>query len=121
MVGSDVVTMVEVFGAIATRGQLRFLLADFEVGANAVVLFLADERAHLGFALEGRAELDGLGFRCHGLDKLAVDGPLHQDAAAGRTDFTLVDEDAEERAVDGGFEIGVGEEDVGGLAAQVRA
>ena len=43
---------------------------------------------------------------------------LHQDAAAGGADFALIDEDAEERAVDGGFEIGIGEENVGRLAAE---
>ena len=108
------------FGTIAAGGELGFLLADFEVGANAVVLLFADQRAHLGVALERRAELDGLGFGRHGFDKLAVDGALDQDAAAGRADFALVDEDAEERAVDGGFEVGVGEEDVGRLAAELE-
>ena len=59
-----------------------------------------------------------LGLLGHGIDKFRVDRLLHQNAAAGRTDFALIDEDAEERAVDGGFEIGVGEENVGRLAAE---
>ena len=97
---------------------MRFFLADFEIGIHAVVLLFADQRAHLGFALERRAELDLLRLLGHRLDELLVDRLLHQDAAAGRADFALIDEDAEERAVDGGFEIGVGKENVRRLAAE---
>jgi hypothetical protein len=50
--------------------------------------------------------------------KFLVDRLLHQDAASGGADFALIDEDAEERAVDGGFEIRVGKEDVGRFAAE---
>src|ERR1035441_5613996 len=49
----------------------------------------------------------------------AVNGLLDQNAPARGTHLALVDEDAEQREVDGGFEIGVGEEDVGRLAAQI--
>ena len=41
--------------------------------------------------------------------------PLHEDAAARRTNLTLVDENAKERAIDGRFPIRVGKENVGGL------
>ena len=51
---------------------------------------------------------------------LLVDRPLHQDAAAGRADLALVDEDAEQRAVDRGLEVRVGEEDVRRLAAELE-
>ena len=88
------------------------------IGVHAVVLFFADQRAHLGVAFERRTELDLLGLLGHRFDELLVDGFLHQDAAAGGADFALIDEDAEERAVDGGFEISIGEEDVGRLAAE---
>ena len=88
------------------------------IGVHAVVLFFADQRTHLGFAIEWRAEFDFLGFLGHGFDELFVDRLLDEDAAAGGADFALIDEDAEERAVDGGFEIGVGEKDVGRLAAE---
>ena len=49
-----------------------------------------------------------------------VDRPLHEDAAAGRAHLALIDEHAEERAVDGRLEIGVGEEDVRRLAAELE-
>ena len=100
------------------RGQLGFFLADFLVGTHAIVLLFADQRAHLGFAIERRAQFDVLGLFGHGIDKLFVDRLLHQDAAAGGTNFALVDEHAEQRAIDGGFEIGIGEKNVGRFAAE---
>src|SRR5207253_1909781 len=39
----------------------------------------------------------------------------------GGADFSLIDEDAEECAVDGGFEVGVGEKDVRRLAAEFQS
>src|SRR4029077_8285506 len=98
----------------------RFFLAEFEVGTDAVVLLLADQRAHLGFALEWGAELDALGFFRHGIHELGIDFLFDKDAAAGRADFALIDKDAEERAVHGGFPIGAIEEDVGGFAAELE-
>src|SRR5439155_20376179 len=95
-----------------------FFLADLEIRVDAVVLFLADQRTHLGLAFQRRTELDLLGFFGHGLDEVLVDRLLYEDAAAGGADFALIDEDAEECAVDGGFKVSVGEEDVGRLAAE---
>ncbi len=83
-------------------------------------MLFADQRAHLGFAVERRAEPDTFRLLHHRVDELVVDGLLDQDAAARRADFALVDEDAEECAVDGGFEIGIGEKDVRRLAAQLK-
>src|SRR5579859_187298 len=85
-----------------------------------VVLFLADQRTHLGFALEGRAELDVLGFLGHGFDEPGVDFFLDQDAAAGGTDLALVDEHAEEGAIDGGFPVGFGKENIRRFAAKLE-
>src|ERR1022692_2532367 len=87
---------------------------------DAVVLFFADQRAHLGFPFERRAKFDLLGFLGHGFDEVLVDRLLHQDTATGGADFALIDEDSEERAVDGGFEIGIGEEDVWRLATEFK-
>ena len=119
--GLDVVALGEFLGASAAGCELAFFLSDFLIGAHAVVLLLADQRSHFRVAIERRAQLDGLGFLGHGIDKLLVDRLLHQNAAAGGTDFALIDEDAEERAVDGGFEIRVGEENVGRLAAEFES
>src|SRR5580698_5148188 len=46
-------------------GDLCFFLAEVEVRSDAIVLFLADERAHLRFAGERRAEGDAFCFFSH--------------------------------------------------------
>ena len=61
-----------------------------------------------------------LGFFGHGFDKFRIDLLLDKDAAARGADFALIDEDAEQRAVDGRFPIRVGEENVGRLAAELE-
>ena len=81
-------------------------------------MLFADQRAHLGFAFERRTELDLFCLLGHGVDEILVNRLLYQDAAAGRANFALIDEYAEESAVDGGFEIGVGEKDIGRFAAE---
>src|SRR5277367_692667 len=108
----DVVAFAELLGAAAADGYLRFFFAEFEIGTDPVVLFLADERAHFRFAFARRANLDSLGFFGHGLDEFRINFLFDKDAAARRTDFALIDEHAEERAVNGRFPISVGEEDV---------
>src|SRR5215472_12634437 len=80
--GLDVVALAELLGAAAADGNFGFLFADVEVGADAVVLFFADQRTHFGVAFQRRAELDALGFFGHGFDELGIDLFLHKDAAA---------------------------------------
>ncbi len=50
-----------------------------------------------------------------------MDAVLDEQPAAGTAALALVEEQAEVRALDGGVEIGVGEDDVGALAAQLEA
>src|ERR1039458_935218 len=114
----NVIALGETLRAIAAGGNLGFFLADFLVAADAVVLFLADQRTHFRFTFHRRTEFDQLGFLGHGLDELLVDGTLDEDAAAGRTDFALVDEDTEESTVDGGFEVSIRKKDVGRFATE---
>src|SRR5215510_685366 len=111
----------KLIGAPAANSQLGFLFAEFLIGAHALVLLFAYQRPHLCLAVEWGAELDFLCLLGHGIDKFLVDGFLNQDAAARRADLSLVDENTEKRAVDGGFEIGVGEEDVRRLAAKFES
>ena len=54
------------------------------------------------------------------LDELVVDLLLDKQPAAGAAALALVEEQAEVGALDGGVEIGVGEDDVGALAAQFQ-
>ena len=119
--GLDVVALGHLLGAAAAGSELGFLLANFDVGIDAVVLLLADQRSHLGVAFEWRPDLDCFRFLGHGLDEFFVDGFLDQNAAARGTDFTLIDEYAKERAINGVFEVGVGEEYVGRLATEFES
>ena len=50
-----------------------------------------------------------------------MDLVLDEQPAAGTAALALVEEQAEVRAFDGGVEVGVGEDDVGALAAQFQA
>ena len=103
---------------VRRSSDFSFLLTDVKIGVDPVVLFFADERPHLGVAFERRTELDALGFFGHGFDEFGINLFFDQDAAAGGTDFALIDEHAEERAIHGGFPIGVGEENVRRFAAE---
>ena len=104
--------------ASAADSGLGFLLADFKVRTDAVVLFLADERPHFRFTFEWRTKLDAFGLFGHRFDKFRINLLFNEDAASGGTDLALIDENAEERAVHRSFPIGVREKDVGRLAAE---
>ena len=95
--------------------------ADLHVALDALQLVLADERAHLAVVVERVADLDGHGATHELADEAVVDGALDEQARAGRADLAGAGEDADQGAVDGGLEVGVGEHDVGALAAQLEA
>src|SRR3974390_1557888 len=119
--GRNVVALGEAGGAVTSGGELGFFPANLEVRAHAIILLLADQRAHLSFAPQRWAAPAAFRFFSHGFDELAVDGTLHEDATAGGADFALVDEDAEEGAVDSGFKVSIGEEDIRRLAAKFES
>ena len=107
---------------VAAGGQRRaFVAADLHVLLDGVELLLAHQRAHLAVLVEGRADLDGHGPAHELADEAVVDGALDDETRAGRADLAGAGEDADQRAVDGGLEVGVGEDDVGALAAQLEA
>src|SRR5256714_11917799 len=116
----EVVASAELFRAATTGGDFGFFFADLEIRTDAVVLLFADQRAHLGVTVERTTELDALGFFGHGLDEFGVDFLLDEDAAASGANFALIDKDSEERAVDSGFPIRFGKENVGRLAAEFK-
>src|SRR5258707_57274 len=117
----DVEALAKLLGASATDGNFGFFLAEFEIRADAVALLFANERTHLGFAIERGAELNALGLLRHGVDELRIDFLFDEDAAARGADFALIDKHAEERAVNSGFPIGAIEENVGGLATELES
>src|SRR5206468_1759752 len=98
--------------AAAADGDLGFRLADLLVLPDAIELLAADERAHLRVAIERRPDRDRARLLDHRVEELLVDRPLHEDAASGRAHLALIEEDAEQRALDGRLEIGVGEKNV---------
>src|SRR5581483_3830451 len=91
----DVVALRELLGATGGRGYFGLFLAEFLVRLHTIVLLLADRRSHFRIAIEWGTEFDVFCLLGHGVHKFLVDRLLHQDAAAGRADFSLVDEDAE--------------------------
>ena len=82
---------------------------------------MRDERAHLALVVERVADLDRHGAADELADEAVVDGALDEQARAGRADLAGAGEDADEGAVDGRLEVGVGEDDVGALAAELEA
>src|SRR5258708_3677776 len=116
----DIKALGKLFGASAADGNFGFFLAEFEIRADPVVLLFADERTHLGFAIERGTKLDTLGLLRHGVDEFRIDFLFDEDAAACGTHFALIDKHAEERAVDSGFPIGAFEENLWTLAAQLE-
>src|ERR1700730_447459 len=68
----QVIAFVELLWPAASNRDLGFLLANLEIGADTVVLFLADERTHFGFAVERRAKPDALGLFRHGFNEFGI-------------------------------------------------
>ena len=98
-----------------------FLLADFDEVQDAIHLAGGDLRAHLGGGVERIAEAQLAGARGQFVEEAIVDIFVEQEARRGGTHLALVAEDAPEGGAHGGVEIGVGEDDVGRLAAQFQA
>ena len=79
-----------------------------------------DEGADLGLGIVGVADDDVL--RAGGVlfAEFVVDGALHQDAGAGGAAFPVEGEDTEQGRIDRGVQVGVGEHDARGLAAELH-
>ena len=95
--------------------------ADLHVALDGLELLPADQRAHLAALVQAGPDLDGQGAAHQLADEAVVDRTLHEQARAGGAHLAAAGEDADEGAVDGGLEVGVGEDDVGALAAQLEA
>src|SRR6202453_320748 len=119
--GFDVITLFHRRWAASAGSKFRFLLAQFLIRAHSVELILAHQRAHLGLALERWPETNCFCFCAHRFHEFRIDGLLHQDAATCRADFSLIDENTEERSVNRRFEIRVGKKYVRRFAAQLRS
>ena len=96
------------------------LLAQVDVAEDLVHLLLRDLRALLGGRVERVADLALLGLLGQALDELLVDLLLDEQPAAGRAALAAVEVDGVEGAGDGLLHVGVGEDDVRALAAQLE-
>lgn len=117
--GLDEVALVTV--ALAARlDDGALLLASLDVLHDAVVLQLADLGPLEGVLGEWVADLVLLGALLEGFDELVIDALLHVDTRAGAAALPVVVVDAEVDPVDGVLDVGIVEDDVGRLAAQLE-
>ena len=87
---------------------------------NLLALRLGRDRADLGGPLHRVAEARGLG-QGHDLGRhLLIDGALHEKTGAGDAGLAGGREDAGDRALHGIVDVGVGEDDVRRLAAELE-
>ena len=77
-----------------------------------------DQRTHLGGLVGRIAELNRLGGGDKALHHLVVDRFLHQESASSATVLAGVVEDRPKRRRNAGIEVGVGKDQIGGLAAE---
>ena len=80
----------------------------------------ADERAGLRRVVDADPQPDPVGAPADLGDEAVVDRVLDDRPAAGRADLAGVDEGRGQRVVDGRLEVGVGEDDVRALAAELE-
>ena len=104
--------------AAAQHGALGEPAGD--VRLDLVAVRRAGERTGLGLVVERAAEPDPLRPLDERVDEVVVDRLLDEQPGAGRADLAGVQEDRGQRVVEGDLEVGVGEDDVGVLAAQLE-
>ena len=117
--GLDKVALVAVAVAANLDGG-ALLLAALDVAHDAVKLDLADLGALEGVLGEGIADLVLLGTLLEGLEELVVDALLDEDAGAGAAALAVVEVDAKVDPRDGLLDVGVVEDNVGRLAAELE-
>ena len=91
-----------------------------DVGFDAFAMDRRDDRAHLALRIEAVADANLLRALDEPLDETIVERAFENEPRSGRADLSRVGEDAEERVVDRRLEIGVGEDDVRRLAAELE-
>src|SRR5215212_11358594 len=89
-----------------------------DVGRDGLFVLGGDERAHVGRLVEWVADAEALDRRLHEGEEVVEDAPLNEDARAGATVLPGVAEDGDGRARGSLLQVGVGKDDVRGLAAE---
>ncbi len=118
VVASLEVRLVRPLATGTQRGPVLQRLGD--VALDLLAVPGADQRPGLRLRVERAPEPDALGAADQLGDELLVDGVLDDQARTGRADLAGVEEDRGEGVVDGGFEVGVGEDHVRVLAAELE-
>ena len=117
----EVARAVAVALAVSADDRLGALVAPgLDVGHHALVLLLRDDRTELRGLVESRPHARALGGLGQRRDDVVVLVPVHEQPRAGVAGLAGVEVDAHEGALDRRFEVGVGEDDVRALAAQLE-
>lgn len=117
--GLDEVALVTVALA-ANLDSSTLLLTGLDVAHDAVILKLADLGALEGLVVEGVTDLVLGGALLEGLDELVVDTLLDVDTRTGAASLAVVEVDTEVDPVNGLLDIGIVEDNVGGLATKLE-
>ena len=112
------VALWEFCRALATGGQLGFLLADLDVGGDLLVVLWVDQCTNFGGWIGRKANLDALSLSCVALDELVVDAALDQDAGTSGATLAVKGEYTEDGGIDSCVQVGIVEDDRRGLAAE---
>ena len=106
---------------VAAGDELRaFPASALDVARDVLALLLRDERAEARLRVERVARRHLLRALDDLLHERVVDRLLDEQAGARRAELALAVEDGVDRALRGGVEVGVGEDDVGRLAAELH-
>ncbi len=95
-----------------------FALCPLDMAGDGVAMGEARKRAEPGRGIFGMAHGEAVGLGCQGGEEPVEDRLLHEDARAGDAGLAARGEDAACDALHRPVEIGVGEDDVWGLAAE---
>src|SRR5262245_58472804 len=110
-----------VVGRPATAPQHGTLLEPLgDVRRDLLAVGGADQRTGLGLLVARATEPDGLRPLDQPVDERVADALLDQQPGTGRADLAGVEEDGGEGVVERDLEVGVGEDDVGVLAAELE-
>ena len=104
----------------ATNNASAFLFSGLDVIQDALQLYLADLRAHLGGGIERITHSHFPGAAGEIVDELIIDFFVDQEARAGAAHFAFVGVNAPERCLRRAREVGVWENDVGRLATEFQ-
>src|SRR5262249_44954102 len=90
----------------------RLALPGFDIAFDLLEMIFTDQRTHLGFTVHWIPQTHTRRHLLHSSDESLEQVLLYQHTGSGRAHFSLVDENAEERAIDRRLKIRVRKEDV---------